>query len=166
MVRRVHDDLRAAGVQEQYLQITSEGYLIAELPGTTGLEAAPKVALFSHVDTARDFLGDGVVPVVHRNYSGEVIAFAKGPEGMVLDPAMFPVLASKVGDTIITANGDTLLGADDKSGVAVMVALAELLLKRQLPHGPLALAFGPDEEVRSRSSLGSYTGVRPMDSSP
>jgi len=60
------------------------------------------VALFSHVDSASDFLGDGVAPVVHRNYSGEVIAFAKGPEGIVLDPAMCPVLASKAGDTIIT----------------------------------------------------------------
>jgi tripeptide aminopeptidase len=157
MVHRVHDDLRAAGVQEQHLRVTSEGYLIVELPGTAGLEAASKVALFSHVDTARDFLGDGVVPVVHRNYSGEVITFTKGPDGMVLDPAMFPVLASKAGrgDTIITASGDTLLGADDKSGVAVMVVLAELLLKRQLPHGPLALVFGPDEEVRPKSSLGS-----------
>lgn len=79
-------------------------------------------------------------PVVHRNYSGELITFAKGPQGMVLDPALFPVLASKAGtgDTIITASGDTLLGADDKSGVAVMVVRAlspSLLLSPALSLG-------------------------------
>lgn len=74
----------------------------------------------------------------------------------VLDPKVFPVLKEKIGDTIVTASGDTLLGADDKAGVAVMVALAQHLTNHKVPHGPVALAFGPDEEVRALKNGGRF----------
>jgi tripeptide aminopeptidase len=109
------------------MELTPQGYLIAKFPGTPGLEDRPTVALFAHVDTSRDFDGDNVQPIVYRNYSGEAILFPKDP-ALVLDPEAFPTLKEKVGDTIVTASGDTLLGADDKSAVAILVTLAERLI--------------------------------------
>mmetsp|Transcript_43658 Transcript_43658/g.83307 ORF Transcript_43658/g.83307 Transcript_43658/m.83307 type:complete len:458 (+) Transcript_43658:80-1453(+) len=146
MIKVIQNDLLKVGVPKDQIEMTSQGYLIANLPATPGWERAKKVALFSHVDTARDFEGSGVEPVVHHNYDGNAIRFPKD-ENLVLDPKVFPVLKEKIGDTIVTASGDTLLGADDKAGVAVMVALAQHLTNHKVPHGPVALAFGPDEEI-------------------
>ena len=100
-----------------------------------------------HVDTAPAFGGTGVNPIVHAKYSGGDIVLPDDPT-VVLSPKQFPYLAAKSGDDIITGGGTTLLGADDKAGVAIIMAAARHLLEnRQLPHGRIRIGFTPDEEI-------------------
>jgi tripeptide aminopeptidase len=108
---------------------------------------APTIALLAHVDTAPQFSGAGVKPIVHRNYQGSEIVLPDDPK-RVLSPKALPYLAKKTGDDIITASGTTLLGADDKAGVAIVMTTARHLLKNTgLPHGPIRIGFTPDEEI-------------------
>jgi tripeptide aminopeptidase len=117
------------------------GFVFATLPGS-----GPVVGLLAHVDTTPEVVGAGVEPLVHRAYDGGVIRLPR--EGTVLDPAVMPVLASKVGHDIVTASGDTLLGADDKAGVAaIMAAVAHLAANPSLPRPTLRIGFTPDEEI-------------------
>ncbi|KAK3242052.1 hypothetical protein CYMTET_48245 [Cymbomonas tetramitiformis] len=163
LLRLVQADLVNAGLVQADLELLEQGYLVANVPATPGLEHRPKLAFFAHVDTAHDFSGEGVKPVVHQNYSGAPITFAANSK-LVLDPSDFPILKEKVGDTIITASGDTLLGADDKAGVAILVALVKDLLRDGSAHGPVAVAFGPDEEVHvlQPPPLGAQGGCRAL----
>ncbi len=95
----------------------------------------PTIAFLAHVDTAPAFSATGVKPIVHRNYDGGDIVLPDDP-GIVLSPEQFPYLATKVGEDIITASGTTLLGADDKAGVAIIMTVARHLLEnRDFPHG-------------------------------
>ena len=131
--------LRAADVQ-----LTPYGVVLATIPATA---KGPTIGFLAHVDTAPAFNATGVRPVVHRAYNGGDIRFADAP-GLVLSPAAFPYLATKTGCDIITASGTTLLGADDKAGVAVLMTMAEHLLTHpEIPHGRIRLAFTPDEEI-------------------
>jgi tripeptide aminopeptidase len=101
----------------------------------------------AHVDTAPGFAASGVKPVVHRGYDGGAISFPDAPD-LVLSPELSPYLGQRIGDDIITASGTTLLGADDKAGIAViMTAARHLLADRSVPHGPIRIAFTPDEEI-------------------
>jgi tripeptide aminopeptidase len=105
------------------------------------------IALLAHVDTAPQFCGANVRPIVHRAYDGRAIVLPDDP-AMVLSPATLPYLGQRVGDDIVTASGTTLLGADDKAGVAIiMTVVRHLLTHRDLPHGPLRIAFTCDEEI-------------------
>ncbi|MHB8766489.1 MAG: peptidase T [Deferrisomatales bacterium] len=134
-------ELGAEGVR-----LTDNGYLLARLPGRSG---APTLALLAHVDTAPDFPGKGVKPLVHRDYRGGPIALPDDPS-QVLDPEdpRQEELRSAVGKDLVTASGRTLLGADDKAGVAVLMTLAErLLADPRLPRCPVVLCFTPDEEI-------------------
>ncbi len=127
------------------VRLTDAGYVIATIPGSR--PKAPRLAFFAHVDTAPDFCGTNVKPVVHRNYQGGPIKFADNPR-LVLDETVAPELLKARGKDIVTASGATLLGADDKAGVAVLMTLAELLLKgRRGKHGDIRLCFTPDEEI-------------------
>ena len=124
---------------------TSYGVVMGTVPAT--VEAGPKIGFLAHVDTAPDFKADGVKPVVHRGYDGGEIRFADAPD-LVLSPQGSPYLAERIGDDIITASGTTLLGADDKSGVAIIMTMAEHLLRNpDIPHGEIRVAFTPDEEI-------------------
>jgi len=126
-------------------RLTEYGFVIATIPAT--VEAAPKVALLAHVDTALDYAAGDVKPIVHRDYDGRPIVLPGDP-GQVLDETTAPELKDKLGDTIVTSDGTTLLGADDKSGVAVIMTLAERLLSDpSIPHGPVRVCFTPDEEI-------------------
>ena len=120
-------------------------YLYAKIPATAGYEDKTKIGFIAHMDTAPDFSGDGVNPVIHENYDGGAIAL--GDSGRVLDPNIFPHLASLKGRTLITTDGTTLLGADDKAGVSEIMTLAEELLSGTAPHGEVLIAFTPDEEI-------------------
>jgi len=125
---------------------TPSGYVLATIPSTVDREV-PIVALLAHVDTVQAYSGTGVRPVVHRNYDGSPIALPDDP-AKVLDPKAIPSLKEKLGHTIITASGTTLLGGDDKSGVAVIMTLAEHLLAHpEVPHGRVRICFTPDEEI-------------------
>ena len=136
-------ELEAMGAKE--VRLTDYGAVLATIPAT--VEDAPSIGLLAHVDTAPQFNATGVKPVVHRSYNGGAISFADAP-GLALTPEVSPELARKTGHDIITASGTTLLGADDKAGVAVlMTAARHLLANPGIRHGRIRLAFTPDEEV-------------------
>lgn len=137
-------ELKAIGAQE--VTLTPYGTVLATLPSTAGSDA-PTLALLAHVDTAPQFNATGVKPVVHKSYNGGDISFPDAPE-LTLSPANSPYLGTKQGHDIITASGTTLLGADDKAGVAiVMTAARHLLANPEIKHGKIRLAFTPDEEI-------------------
>lgn len=142
LARLLVEELRAAGLCD--VALDDGGYVMARLPGT--VEGAPAIGLISHVDTSPDAPGAGVEPIVHRGWDGAPIALPRG--GTVLDPAELPELAGRVGDDIVTASGDTLLGGDDKAGVAeIVAAVAYLAAHPGLPRPELRVGFTPDEEI-------------------
>ncbi|HZU40186.1 MAG TPA: peptidase T, partial [Solirubrobacteraceae bacterium] len=117
----------------------------------------PVIGLLAHLDTTPDAPGHGVEPLVHRAYDGSAIHLPRG--GTVLDPATMPELAKKLGHDIVTSSGDTLLGADDKAGVAeVMAAVAYLAAHPELPRPTLRVAFTPDEEIGEGATLFDIEG--------
>jgi tripeptide aminopeptidase len=139
--RLLVEELRAAGLQD--VELTEHGYVFATLPGTV---EAPVVGLIAHVDTTPDVTGAGVTPIVHR-YEGGTLPLPGDPL-QVLDPEELPELASRVGHDIVTSDGTTLLGADDKAGVAeIMAAVAYLAQHPEPPRAPVRVAFTVDEEV-------------------
>jgi len=134
-------DLGAADVT-----LDEHGYLMATIPATIGRDV-PAVGFIAHVDTSPEMPGDGVTPIVHRDWDGRDIVLPDDPTA-VLRAADYPELAAQIGHDIVTASGRTLLGADDKAGVAVIVsAAAELLAHPEIPHGVVRIAFTPDEEI-------------------
>ena len=127
------------------IRLTEHGFVIATIPAT--VETAPKIAFLAHVDTALDYAASGVKPIVHQNYDGTPIVLP-GDSTQVLDETTAPELKDKIGETIITSDGTTLLGADDKSGVAGIMTMAEMLIADPaIPHGPIRVCFTPDEEI-------------------
>ncbi|MGH2614546.1 MAG: peptidase T [Thermomicrobiales bacterium] len=138
------DELRAIGAQD--VTLTGYGAVLATIPATIEGDS-PTVAFLAHVDTSPAFNATGVKPIVHRNYDGVDIVLPDDPHA-VLSPAQFPYLATKVGEDIVTASGTTLLGADDKAGVAIIMVMARHLLQNpNIPHGPIRTCFTPDEEI-------------------
>ncbi len=137
------DELKELGLENP--SVNEHCIVTAWLPATPGCEGAPALGLLAHMDTAPAFSGEGVEPILHENYDGGDIALPK--EGRVIKAADFPFLAGLRGKTLITADGSTLLGADDKAGVAEIVTLCERLITENLPHGRLCIAFTPDEEI-------------------
>ena len=134
------DELRELGLADAHL--SDECYVYATLPASPGLEGAEALGLIAHMDTAPDFSGTGVRPRFIADYDGGDVALG---EGRTLRVSDFPHLAGLRGQTLITASGSTLLGADDKAGIAEIMTLLDEL--RFVPHGPLAICFTPDEEV-------------------
>ena len=142
--RLLVDELREIGAAD--VTLTDYGVVLATLPATTDAPA-PTIGFLAHVDTAPAFNATGVKPRVIRDYNGGPISFPDNAE-LVLSPETSPYLAGKEGQTIITASGTTLLGADDKSGLAVIMTMARhLLANPQIPHGKIRIAFTPDEEI-------------------
>jgi tripeptide aminopeptidase len=147
--RMLVEELRAIGLAD--VSLDDNGYVMATLPSTTGSEE-PVVGLIAHVDTSPDAPGAGVEPIVHRAYDGGVLELPR--QGTVLDPESMSGLAGRAGHDIVTSSGDTLLGADDKAGVAeIMAALAHLAAHPELPRPTLRVCFTPDEEVGEGASL-------------
>ena len=138
------EELREIGAQE--VTQTPYGAVLATIPARIE-EDAPVIALLAHVDTAPQFPGKDVKPIVHRNYGGGDIVLPDDPQ-QVLSPKALPYLARKTGDDIVTASGKTLLGADDKAGIAIIMAAARRLLHTPgLAHGKIRIGFTPDEEI-------------------
>jgi len=137
-------ELKEAGVQD--VIVTDYGAVLATIPATAAGEI-PTIAFLAHVDTAPQFSGKDVKPIVHRKYGGQDIVLPDDPS-QALSPAALPYLQKKIGDDIVTASGTTLLGADDKAGVAIVMALARHLAQNtDLPHGTIRIGFTPDEEI-------------------
>jgi tripeptide aminopeptidase len=143
LARALRDELLGLGVKE--VELTPYCYIIARIPPGKGRENIPAVGFLAHIDTASDVSGKDVKPQLVPDYNGEKIALSGG---LALDPAQEPGLAAQKGSSIIHSNGDTLLGADDKAGIAEIMAAVEYLLNHpEIPHGPLEIIFSPDEET-------------------
>ena len=139
--RLLRDELEEIGLED--VRLDEHGYVYGSLPGA---ESAPAIGLIAHVDTSPDVTGTGVDPQVHEAYDGGTIELRNG--GVVLDPDELPLLQKKVGHDIVTTDGTTLLGADDKAGVAeIMASVAYLKRHPELEHAPIKVCFTVDEEV-------------------
>ncbi len=143
--RRLVAELREIGLADAVLD--EHGYVYATIPATTRKPGVPTIGFVAHVDTSPDVSGAGVKPLVHRDYRGQELKLPDDPSA-VLTLRDCPALAEQIGRDIITASGATLLGADNKAGVAEIVAAAEYLTRHpEIPHGGVRIAFTPDEEV-------------------
>jgi tripeptide aminopeptidase len=128
------------------VSIDENGYVMATLPANTE-KSVPTIGFLAHVDTATDFTGKNVNPQIVENYDGKDITLNE-PLHIVLSPAQFPNLANYTGHTLITTDGTTLLGADNKAGIAeIMTAMAYLIKHPEIKHGKIRVAFTPDEEI-------------------
>lgn len=138
------EELKAMGIADA--ELDEHGYVYATIPATIDGDI-PVICFCAHVDTAPDCSGTGVKPILHRNYDGRDIILPDDPS-VVISTKDHPYLLQRTGDDIITASGTTLLGADDKAGVAIIMDLAHYLVSRpELPHGNIRILFTPDEEI-------------------
>ncbi len=145
LLRPLADELRALGVADVIL--ADRGFVMGTIPATVTAVNIPTIAFLAHVDTAPAFSGTAVQPIIHRRYDGRPITLPDDPT-QVLNAANSPELAGKIGEDVVTASGLTLLGADDKAGVAIIMTLAEHLLAHpEIPHGRIRICFTPDEEI-------------------
>jgi tripeptide aminopeptidase len=142
--RLLVSELQAAGLQDA--ELDDFGYVYATLPATT-VKPVPVVCFCAHMDTAPDCTGKGVKPIVHHNYDGGDIHLPDDP-GQSMLAREHPYLVSRKGDDIITASGTTLLGADDKAGVAVIMDMVQFFMQNPgIEHGTIRILFTPDEEI-------------------
>jgi len=138
------EEMRQIGISDAHLD--EWGYVYATIPCNTD-KKTPVICFCAHVDTAPDSTGTGVKPIVHRKYNGQDILLPDDPT-QIITPREHPYLQKKIGDDIITASGTTLLGADDKAGVAIIMDLANYLVQHpQTKHGDVKILFTPDEEI-------------------
>ena len=140
--RMLVDELEQLGASD--VRLTDYGAVIATIPPTVEREV-PVIAFLAHVDTSPAFPASGVEPIVHRNYQGGDLRLS---DDVAILAEQTPYLSGKIGEDVITASGDTLLGADDKAGVAIVMAMAgHLLQDPSIPHGTIRICFTPDEEI-------------------
>ncbi|SFC32616.1 tripeptide aminopeptidase [Parapedobacter composti] len=139
------DELVAMGISDAHLD--NHGYVYATIPANTDKEHVPVICFCSHMDTSPDCSGANVKPLMHRNYQGGHIVLPDDPT-VVISPDQHPDLQHQIGNDIITASGTTLLGADDKAGIAEIMTAAQVLMTHpEIKHGTIKLLFTPDEEI-------------------
>ena len=143
LARRLVDDLKALGLTDAAMD--EHAYVYAHLAATPGCEQAAPLGLIAHMDTSDEAPGDGVAPQLHPNYDGGTVAL--GASGLSLRAEQFPDLRKCQGETLITTDGTTLLGADDKAGVAEILTAAQNLIAQGGRHATLKIGFTPDEEI-------------------
>ena len=136
-------ELQEMGIADA--RVDDKCYVYASIPATEGCENAPAIGLVAHMDTAPDFSGENVNPQVIENYDGEDVVL--GTSGRVLTVKNFPHLSELKGCTLVTTDGTTLLGADDKAGIAAIMTAMESIIKDNIPHGQIEVIFSPDEET-------------------
>jgi tripeptide aminopeptidase len=145
LLAQLRDELQQLGLDDVVMD--ENGYVFATVPATTEKTGVPTIGFIAHVDTSPEMSGAGVKPLIHRDYDGSDIVLPDDPDA-VISPADNPALRDQVGHDIITASGTTLLGADNKAGVAEIMGAAEYLLAHpEIAHGPVRIGFTPDEEV-------------------
>ncbi|NBC72391.1 peptidase T [Paenibacillus sacheonensis] len=145
LARLLERELREIGLTE--VTLDENGYVMATLPANTERDRVPTIGFISHMDTATDFTGDGVKRQVVENYDGGDIELNR-ELGIVLSPRKFPELSGYKGHTLVTTDGTTLLGADDKAGITeIVTAMAYLVKHPEIKHGRIRVAFTPDEEI-------------------
>ena len=138
----VAKEMESIGVKNVRIE---NGYVYGTVEATEGYEDKPSIGFIAHMDTAPDFNGYNIKPQIIENYDGNDVVL-KG-SGDVLSTADFPVLKTFKGHTLITTDGTSLLGADDKAGIAVIMQAVEEIIKENIPHGKIAVGFTPDEEI-------------------
>ena len=144
LAKYLKDELEGMGLQEVFLD--DNGYLYATLPANTDKQV-PTVGFIAHMDTAPDMSGKNVTPRIVENYDGGDIVLS-ADDNIVLTPEQFPELKSHVGEDLIVTDGHTLLGADDKAGIAEIISGVEYLMQHpEIEHGKIRIAFNPDEEI-------------------
>jgi len=143
LARLLVEQLLEMGIVDAHMD--EKGYVYATVPASQGLESAPAVCFCAHMDTSPEYNGKGVVPILHENYDGGDIVLPKGD--VVLTTKAFGPLKEMKGHTIITSDGSTLLGADNKAGITEIMSAAEYLMKSEVPHAAMKILFTPDEEI-------------------
>lgn len=136
-------EMKEIGIADAH--VDDKCYVYGTLPATQGMEDKPVIGFIAHMDTAPDFCGQGVKPVLHENYDGGDVVLGKS--GRTLSVKDFPHLKKYVGRTLITTDGTTLLGADDKAGIAEIMTAMECIVADKIPHGKICIGFTPDEEI-------------------
>lgn len=143
LAQHLYRELFTMGITD--VKISTQCYLYAHIPATSGYEECPTLGFIAHLDTVSDFCDHRVTAEIHEDYNGRELPL--GTSGRILSPDMFPHLKDLKGRTLITSDGTTILGADDKAGIAEIITMIERILDENIPHGPLAFAFTPDEEI-------------------
>ena len=154
LARLLVQELKELGVKDA--DVDEHCYVYGHIPATRGYESRQKLGFIAHMDTVSDFCDHAVTPMITEDYDGKELPL--GTSGRTLSPELFPHLASLAGRTLITSDGTTILGADDKAGVAEILTAAEILLAEGRPHGKLCIAFTPDEEIGEGASLFDIPG--------
>lgn len=143
LARMLVEEMKGIGIADA--RVDDKGYVYGHIPATPGCEDKPSLGLVAHMDTVADASGENIKPQIIENYDGKDVVL-KG-SGDILKVDEFPYLAELKGRTLITTDGTTLLGADDKAGIAEILTVAEEIIKEGLPHGKICIGFTPDEEI-------------------
>ena len=143
------EEMKAMGMEN--VSVTENAYVYGYLSATAGMEDKPCLGLVAHLDTVPDFSGENVKPRLIENYDGGEVVL--GDSGRTLTPEKFPELPEMKGKTLIVTDGTTVLGADDKAGIAEILTACEELINKNLPHGRIAVCFTPDEEIGHGADL-------------
>ena len=143
LARMLAEEMKELGITDA--RVDDKGYVYGYIPATPGYEDKASLGLIAHMDTAPDAPGEDIRPRLIEDYDGEDVRLGDG--GKVLSVADFPHLKGLKGRTLIVTDGETLLGADDKAGIAEILTVAEELLKGEMPHGKICIGFTPDEEI-------------------
>lgn len=148
LAKRLEEEMLALGLER--VRREESGYVYGFLSASEGFENSPCIGLIAHIDTAPDFRGENVRPRLVENYDGGEIVLG---HDRVLSPEQFPNLKEQLGHDLIVTDGSTLLGADDKAGIAEILTACERLIKEQIPHCAIAVCFCPDEEIGHGAAL-------------
>ncbi len=143
LAKKLAEEMKSLGIEDA--RVDDKGYVYGSIPATPGLEDKAALGLIAHMDTAPDASGKDIKPQIIENYNGEDVVLPGN--GSVLSVSEFPHLKGLKGRTLITTDGTTLLGADDKAGIAEILTVAEEILTEQTPHGKICISFTPDEEI-------------------
>ena len=143
------EDMRDIGLTD--VSVDAHAYVYGFLPATAGREQCPPIGFIAHIDIVNEFGTSEIHPQIIKEYDGGEIAL--GTSGRTLDTVQFPDLKQAVGKTVITTDGTTVLGADDKAGVAEILTMCERLVRDNLPHGKICVCFTPDEEIGHGAAL-------------
>lgn len=154
LANKLAEELKTLGAVD--VRVDEHCYVYGKIPASAGYEGKTKLGFISHMDTVSDFADHAVRPLVHPDYDGEDLKL--GESGRVLEKAVFPHLSELKGRTLITSDGTTILGADDKAGIAEIMTMVEELEKRDIPHGQISIGFTPDEEVGQGADLFDVPG--------
>ena len=154
LARKLEKEMKELGLTEVVLD--DKCYLYGKLPATEGKKEIPALGFIAHMDTVSDFCDHEIRPMVTENYDGGDLVL--GTSGLVLSPKEFPHLTGLKGRTLLTSDGTTILGADDKAGIAEILTMIERIQTEKLPHGTICVAFTPDEEIGEGAELFDIPG--------